>query len=138
MCHAEESVARQHGSGQARNSHRQTRHAESSRGSIQTKQPDHAPRKRAAIRRHQESRRGAPFLHDCERARVLHGVAAKRNGFIVTAMLALRSNPLAHPPNRRVVKQQCLYTDLKEIHEAVQPSNVRKLVRDDHCNLFFA
>ena len=138
MCHAQERIARQQCSYQASYAGRQPRHAESAGRPVQSKHTQDALRKRATIGSHHQRRSGAPFFHQRERARVIDGVAANSNRFVVAAVLAFGANALAHPPNRGVIEQQRLHANLEKIHKAIQPANVRKLMRDDRFDLFFA
>src|SRR5207245_8462687 len=57
---------------------------------------------------------------------------------IVAAVLAFGANPLAHPPDGRVIEQQRFDGDLEEIYEAIQPANVRQLMHDHRFDLLLA
>lgn len=67
-----------------------------------------ALRKRAAVCGHRQSGRASPFFHKSEGASVLDGIAAQKNGYIVTAVLAFSADALVQPPDGGVVEEQSL------------------------------
>ena len=104
---------------------------------MQSQQPHDTLGKRTTIRRHHQRRCRAPFFHHRKRARVIHGVAANQNSFVVAAVLAFGPNLPAHPPNRRVIEEQRFRGNLEKIHKAIQPADVCQLMRDHRFDLLF-
>ena len=137
MRDSQKCVARQQCSHETDETGRQSPYASSAPSSIPCEHSQDALRKRAAIGGHHQSRSRPPFFHQRECPRVIHGVAAKGDGLVVAAVLALGANSLAHPPDRRVVEQQRFCGHLEKIHETIEAANVRQLMRDDRFDLLF-
>jgi hypothetical protein len=57
-------------------------------------------------------------------ARVLEWISAKRNGGIVTAILAFESDPFIQPPHCGVVQQQSFNDHLERVDEGIQALDV--------------
>ena len=74
-------------------------------------------------------------LQVSQRAYVFQAVAAYRDRGIVAAVLALHANPLVHPPDRGVIEQHRFREYLEQVHEVIQPLDVRQFMRDDRLDL---
>src|SRR5689334_23230463 len=92
---------------------------------------------RTAVCREAERRRGAPFFHGGESARIAEVIAAGGDSDVVAAVFALGAHALIQPPNRRMEKQDGLDKNLEEIDERVEAADVRQFVCDDGFDLIF-
>jgi len=92
---------------------------------------------RAAVCGEAEGRRGAPFLHGGEGARVAEVIAAGGDSNVVAAVFTFDAHALVQPPNRRMEKEKRFHDDLEKINEGIEAANVREFVRDDGFDLIF-
>src|SRR5207248_3126006 len=104
---------------------------------LQAEDANDALGERTPIHSHCEHRCTAPFLHQREGTSILDSIATEQHGHVIAAMFAFCANTFVQPPDRGMVEEQRLNTNLEYVHKGIEPLNVRQFVSDHGLKLVF-
>src|SRR6266568_329972 len=101
----------------------------------QTEKASDARCERPAISGQGESGCCPPLFHQSESTSVFGGISADGKCDVIAAVFAFGTDPLAEPPNCRMIKKKRFGGDLEEIEERVKPADMCEFMRDHGAQL---
>src|SRR5712671_2043397 len=70
-----------------------------------------------------------------ERANVGHDITRCRDSKIIATQFTLRSDLIGNPPYGRMIEERSLGNTLENVHQVVEPSDVRQFMDEQYLHL---